>query len=72
MDLSNKAKFGVRTTSSLLDVEDAMTSMGDQLREDGYDTRTAVVRLDSVRNEDGSYSNRITVYVDEIEETSGE
>lgn len=72
MDLSSKVKFGVRTTSSLLDVEDAMTTMGDQLREDGYDTRTAVVRLDSTRNDDGSYSNRITVYVDRIEETSGE
>lgn len=67
MDLSNKEKFGVKTTTSLLDVEDAMRDMGDELRRLGYDTRTAVVRLDSRREDDGSYANRITVYVDPID-----
>lgn len=70
MDLSNKVKFGVKTTTSLLDVEDAMRDMGDELRRLGYDTRTAVVRLDSRREDDGSYANRITVYVDPIEDAA--
>lgn len=67
MDLRNKVKFGVKTTTSLLDVEDAMRDMGDELRRLGFDTRSAVVRLDSRREDDGSYANRITVYVDPIE-----
>lgn len=67
MDLSSKVKFGVKTSTSLLDVEDAMRDMGDELRRLGYDTRTAVVRLDSRREDDGSYANRITVYVDPID-----
>lgn len=67
MDLSSKVKFGVKTTTSLLDVEDAMRDMGDELRRLGFNTRTAVVRLDSRREDDGSYANRITVYVDPID-----
>ena len=66
IDLSSQDKYGVKTTSKLGDVRQTLEGVHTFLTEKGYDLTTAVIRLDSSLNEDGDYTNRVTVYVDKI------